>query len=119
MIKLPKEYVFSKYPDKKDKGFRFDIHFKSKNVAYAFTKPSTEGDGPWLGGIHVLPRFQGKGLASYILKEVEKHYRGKIIRLRARPYKSKNMGVKALRKFYEKRGYKQYDSQNRYFKKIK
>jgi GNAT superfamily N-acetyltransferase len=118
MIKLPKEYIFSKYPDKKDKGFRFDVHYQGKNIAYILTKPTKEKNCIWLDGIYVEPKFQGRGLASHLLKEVEKHYKGKVIRLKARPYKSKNMGVRALRMFYEKRGYKEYDTQNRHFKKI-
>lgn len=116
-MKLSKEYVFSKTKSKE--GIRYDIHFKDKNVAYVLTKPSSEKDGAWVSGLHVLPSFQGKGLAKFLMKQVERFNRGKIIRLRARPYRDRGLKTKELVSFYLKLGYKISDKKNRMFKKIR
>jgi GNAT superfamily N-acetyltransferase len=119
MKKILQDFIFSKYPDKRDGGIRYDIHFNEKNVAYALTLPSKQKDGSWLEALHVLPRFQKKGLATFLIEQVEKDNKEKVIRLRARPYKSRNMGIKALRNFYQKLGYKEYEKGNKFFKKLK
>lgn len=117
--RLTKGFKFTRYFDDIDKGYRFDVHYKGKNVAYALTKPSSEGDGPWLAGIHVIPDFQDKGLGQYLMRRVETFYKGKTIRLRARPYKGKQISLKGLVEFYTKLGYKPYDKEHRMYKKIK
>lgn len=113
------QFVFSRFKDEIDGGYRYDAHYQGKNVAYVFTKPSSEGDGPWVGGLHVLPKFQGKGLGQRLMKELEKYNKGKTIRLRAKPYKGKQLNTAELVAYYTRLGYRPYDTQNRMMKKIR
>lgn len=117
--RLPKGYKFTRYFDTIDKGYRYDLHYEGKNIAYAFTKPSSEGDGMWIGGLWVLPTFQGKGLGIYLMKKIERFNKGKTLRLRARPYKQKGKSTKELVEYYKKLGYKPYDRENRMMKKVR
>ena len=77
---------------------------------------SAEGDGPWIKGVFVDPKHRGKGISSMLMSAIETDYKGKTIRLRAKPYKDKALNTKKLSSIYAKRGYAPYDSQNRMFK---
>lgn len=114
-MKLQAKYIFSKKPYRT--GIRFDIHLDGKNIAYALTK--TKNEELWLEGLHVLPKYQGIGLAKKLIKEVEKEYKGNSIKIKAAPYKGKELNQKQLIDFYTKLGYKSIDESNVLIKKIK
>lgn len=92
--------------DKSKLMFRFDIHDKNRNVAYAVVRPvSTEGDGPFISGLHVKKSYQGRFLSQLILKEIEKEFSGQTLRLFAKPYKDKSMSQERLIRLYELFGF--------------
>jgi len=109
---LPKkaadDHVYSKGTEGKNK--RYDVHQNDKNVAYAVVRPkSTEGDGPWVGGLYVHPEHRSHGLAHQMLRNIEEDHAGQTVRLRAKPYKDKGMDTDTLVAAYKRWGFTPYD----------
>ena len=100
---------------------RFDIHEKGKNIAYAIVKPnSTEGDGPFIAGLHVKKSHQGRFLSKLLLKEIEKEFSGQTLRLFAKPYKDKSMSQERLIRLYELFGFSSEENDpSRMYKNLK
>ena len=89
---------------------RLNMHRDGKNVAYLAYRPvSSEGDGPWVSGLHVSPEYRGKGLGKRLMKEMEKRHPGETLRLRARPYKDEAVSQGDLVLMYSNMGYSPYD----------
>lgn len=90
------------------------MHVSGKNVAYiVVNNVSTEGDGPWISGLWVHPNWRRLGIAKTLMEEVERDYEGKTIRLRAKPYKDREVDTETLVHMYEKWGFELYDDQHR------
>lgn len=103
--------------DKSDRDVqRIDVHHKGKNVGFQTYHPGSDGDYVWVKSLYVDPKHRGKGVAKMLLDEVERKNKGKELRLRARPFRDKSVSADSLKEIYKKRGYVQYDEDNRMVK---
>jgi GNAT superfamily N-acetyltransferase len=59
----------------------------------------------YIQAVQVKPEFQGKGVASELLRRVVDKYKDKQMGLRAHPYGSKTLSREQLMKFYSKFGF--------------
>lgn len=109
---------YTQYLDKSERQFifRFDAHLEGKNIGYLTSHKSKDGDYIWLKGIYVKKKYRNKDIATTLLQRALRKYKGKEIRLRARPYKYFSLTTKQLIKFYEKFGFKAYDNEGRMIK---
>lgn len=113
---LPPDVILSKISE--EDLIRYDLHKENKNIGAAHVRPfSTEGDGPFITGLRVAQEHRGKGLAKYLLRQIEEDYKNKTIRLRAKPYKDAPLSQDDLVRFYQSMGYQPYDEDYRMYKK--
>ena len=106
-------------PGKKEGSTRYTLRDGRRTAGTALIfHSSSEGDGPWLKGIHVKPSYRRKGVSKHLMDAIYSDYKGKTMRLRARPYKDKPLTKQQLMRFYRKRGFTPYDSDGRMYKKI-
>ena len=109
---------YKNYLDKSERQFlfRFDAYLDGKNIGYLTCHKSKDGNYILIKGIYVKKKYRNKGIGTKLLQRALKKYNGKEIRLRARPYKQFSLTTRQLIKFYEKFGFKIYDTQGRMIK---
>lgn len=100
---LPPGCVFTKYDH--EGGCRYEVHLAGQNIAYAFTK-DVDKETVHIDGLYTSPEHREKSLATYLLSEIEKNNTGKLLQLKAEPYKEEGLSTQQLVAFYKKLGYK-------------
>jgi GNAT superfamily N-acetyltransferase len=92
---------------------RIDAHAGGRNVGYLTAHPSTEGDGMWLKGLKVAPRFRQHGIGAELMRRALDQYGDRTIRLRPRPYAGSPLDEDQLAAWYGRFGFTPYDSDGR------
>ncbi len=96
---------------------RYDIHFNSENVSYIFTKQESARE-ILIDGVRTIGEHRRKGLASFLMNQVELENEGNILKIKAEPFKDEGMDVKQLIAFYTRLGYKAIDGDNILYKDL-
>lgn len=115
------EPIYSSFLDEKEGDidlYRFDAHIDGKNVGFLTTRPETDGNGIWLEGLYVVPEFRGKGIAKKLIQNAMEYYGNQEFRLKAVPFKDEVLDEDALKSFYRKLSFEEYDNEGRMKKPV-